>query len=450
MSSISKSFSGLRSIDVMVDGRRRRIYLGHLSKRRVEAIQARVNALVDAKKIGQRDIDAEAWCRKIDYPIQQRMMDIGLLPALKDETLRGLIDRFDASRGDVKKSTRATDKQTNESLLGWFGETRILRSISEADAEEWADTLRKDPKLAAATVAKRIIKAKAVFARAVKPFKMLEASPFADLKAGNQENPSRIRFIDAAISQSILEACPNAEWRGIFTMARWGGVRMPSEIANLRWTDVLWDKDKARFRIESPKTAHHKGGGERWCPLFREVYSALLELHELAEPGAEFVFSVKMRSASNLRTNMMRIIRRAGFTTWPKLFHNLRASRQTELTMVGHPLWLVCRWLGNSPRVADKHYLSLPDETFASASQNAAHSPDATARITKHESTKSDEKRDVESEQQPNDGRYRANSLRQSLRKILVSRGVVANTNAVIGEILELLGYSARQKAGAK
>ena len=36
-------------------------------------------------------------------------------------------------------------------------------------------------------------------------------------------------------------------------------------------------------------------------------------------------------SAVNLRTQFCRIIRRAGFAPWPKLWHNLRASRESEL-----------------------------------------------------------------------------------------------------------------------
>ena len=51
---------------------------------------------------------------------------------------------------------------------------------------------------------------------------------------------------------------------------------------------------------------------------------------------------------------------------WPKLFHNLRATRQTELTYE-HPQHVVCRWLGNSPLIAQRHYLQVTDEDFARA-----------------------------------------------------------------------------------
>ena len=59
---------------------------------------------------------------------------------------------------------------------------------------------------------------------------------------------------------------------------------------------------------------------------------------------------------SNLRTEMTRLLRRAGVSGWPRLFHSMRASRQTELQRE-FPLHVVCSWLGNSPRIAQQSYL---------------------------------------------------------------------------------------------
>jgi hypothetical protein len=61
---------------------------------------------------------------------------------------------------------------------------------------------------------------------------------------------------------------------------------------------------------------------------------------------------------SNLRTEMTRLLRRAGVSGWPRLFHASklqegRASRQTELQRE-FPLHVVCSWLGNSPRIAQQ------------------------------------------------------------------------------------------------
>ena len=62
----------------------------------------------------------------------------------------------------------------------------------------------------------------------------------------------------------------------------------------------------------------------------------------------------------------MKIIQRAGLTPWPKLWHNLRSTRQTELAEK-YPEHVVCAWLGNSQAVARRHYLQVTDEHFAKA-----------------------------------------------------------------------------------
>ncbi len=79
---------------------------------------------------------------------------------------------------------------------------------------------------------------------------------------------------------------------------------------------------------------------------------------------------------SNLRTEMTRLLRCAGVSGWPRLFHALklqegRASRQTELQRE-FPLHVVCSRLGNSPRIAQQSYLlvSEPQRIHASGDQD--------------------------------------------------------------------------------
>jgi len=60
---------------------------------------------------------------------------------------------------------------------------------------------------------------------------------------------------------------------------------------------------------------------------------------------------------------LQRIIRKAGLKPWPKLFQNLRSTRETELAE-SHPMHVVCPWIGNSQAVAAKHYLQVWDGDF--------------------------------------------------------------------------------------
>jgi hypothetical protein len=75
----------------------------------------------------------------------------------------------------------------------------------------------------------------------------------------------------------------------------------------------------------------------------------------------------------NLRTTMQKIVTRAGLTPWKRLFHNLRASRQTELED-RFPSHVVCKWMGNSESIARKHFLKVTEEHFTTALEGAAKS----------------------------------------------------------------------------
>jgi hypothetical protein len=62
----------------------------------------------------------------------------------------------------------------------------------------------------------------------------------------------------------------------------------------------------------------------------------------LLRPGGERIRHYAIRNATqNLRTQFLKIIKRAGLKAWPRLFHNLRASRQTEL-MQRFPIYVFC------------------------------------------------------------------------------------------------------------
>jgi hypothetical protein len=71
---------------------------------------------------------------------------------------------------------------------------------------------------------------------------------------------------------------------------------------------------------------------------------------------------------SNLRTQLTKILKRAGIEPWKRLFHSMRASRQTELERE-HPLHVVCSWLGNTESVAKKSYLLVCESDYLKASQ---------------------------------------------------------------------------------
>ncbi len=72
---------------------------------------------------------------------------------------------------------------------------------------------------------------------------MLSENPFTDVKPGSQTNRARMYFVRAEDSQKVLAACPDAEWRLLFALSRYGGLRCPSEHLLLKWADVDWERN---------------------------------------------------------------------------------------------------------------------------------------------------------------------------------------------------------------
>lgn len=67
----------------------------------------------------------------------------------------------------------------------------------------------------------------------------------------------------------------------------------------------------------------------------------------------------------------------------PRLFHNLRASRETEL-VEKYPVQVVTDWLGNTPKVALRHYLMTTDEHFeAAVKEDEPKDASTTSQLTK-------------------------------------------------------------------
>ena len=199
-------------------------------------------------------------------------------------------------------------------------------------------------KLADNTVRRRCGIAKQFFKAAVRRNLIIQ-NPFTDLVAAVRRNDKRYYFVTKAEAQRVLDACPDAQWRLLFALSRFGGLRCPSEHLGLRWGDVDWER--SRITVHSPKTEHHPGGASRQIPIFPELRPYLEEIWEQAEPGTEWVITRCRDRNVNLRSQLLDIIWKAKLREWPKLFQNLRSTRQTELAE-SYSMHVVCSWIGNN------------------------------------------------------------------------------------------------------
>lgn len=305
----------------------------------------------------------------IDETLRNKLAVVGLAEKRESSTLEHFFESYIARRTDISPNTRRIWRQTARKLTAHFGPGKSLAEITRGDSTDWRLTLISSG-LADATVRKHCGFAKHFFAQAI-DHELILANPFGKLVSSPVGNESRQFSITREATDRVLEAAPDATWRLIIALSRYGGLRCPSEHLSLRWEDVDWEHK--RLHVTSPKTARHAGHESRLLPIFPELMPHLEALWEAAAPGTEYVIDRYQKSGGNLRTQLTRIVKRAGLTPWPRIFHNLRSSRQTELEET-FPSHVVCKWIGNSPQVARKHYLQTTEEHFERATKSGAES----------------------------------------------------------------------------
>lgn len=356
-----------------VDGRRKRICV---AKQRDANHLANWIQVVVNTQLANRPFDTGTleWIEGLGDATHKKLVRAGLLEPRqpKDESIATsadmpfveVIDGYIEHRSSKADNTIRNWRNSREKLAAYFGD-RPLAKINAGEADDWQQWMLNTGK-AEATVSKATKHAKQFASYAVNKGHAL-ASPFAELKASGERNESRKHFVDRETVGKVLEACNSAEWQAIVALCRFGGLRCPSEVLTLKWSDI--SLDETRITVTSPKTKRYQKG-VRIVPYFPELRPHLEAVREV-HPDSEYVIPNYRDADSNLRTHFERIIKRAGVVAWPKIFHNLRASRQTELEEQ-FPTHVVCAWLGNTESVARDHYLSTTEQHFAQAVSRGA------------------------------------------------------------------------------
>lgn len=363
MASLSKDKNGNRTIQFVAgDGKRRSVRLGKVAKRLAETIKTNIEHLNSAKVAGvPLDNETARWVASIGADLAKKLAAVGLIVNRETMSLDGFIRQFMKKRADAKPRTRINLEQATSKMTAHFGCQTRLDAIDVESVEAWIKELKK--KYAPSHVARIIKYGKQIFHAAGRA-RLVNCSPFAEVKAGSMANPDRMFFVTLESTEKIIAACPDNEWRVIVALARYGGLRCPSELVALRWADINWEQN--RFMVRATKTAHHADGGLRLVPLFPELRPHL-ETALGGRLGDETYVVRRIRCHdTNLRTGFERIVYKAGLLPWPKTFQNMRSSRETEL-MKDFPMHMVCKWIGNSAPIAAKHYLQVTDDDFDKA-----------------------------------------------------------------------------------
>lgn len=407
MASLGKDNNGWRILFVCPTTKKRRtIRTGKCSKKNAQTAQNMIERLIETKVLGvPNDQQTAKWLDSIDGKLLKRLVKAGLATARPTTKLKAFVSSYIESRHDVKPATKGIWTQGEASLYEFFGEDRLVHTITPTEATAFKQSLIKQG-LALYTVRKRLQSTKKFFLAMVERG-LLASSPFANVK-GVQAivDESRNVYVSQQDVYAVIEKAPDAEWRAMIALSRFGGLRLPSEVLTLRWESIDWEK--GRITVVSPKTAHHPGGAQRVVPLFPELVQPLTEAFEAAPDGAVFVVT-RHRSQSespngwrnsNYRTSFNKMVRRAGLEPWPKPFHGMRASCETDL-FERFPLQAVARWIGHSPKIALANYLRVRQEHFDQATGNGredlAHFPAHSTQVMPNQ----DSPRNEESPENP-------------------------------------------------
>jgi integrase len=370
-------------------GKRQTIRLGKLPKKIAESVKLKVESLL-AAKIAGHPIGAQTagWLADIGDAIHEKLAKSGLVePREKinvvEWTVGSFLEHYFGTLGVQKRMTALNYGRARRLLEEFFGKARRIDSIHEGDADDYKAWLLAPTKsrkaFAPASASVDLRRARQFFKAAVRR-RVIDRNPFEEVRCGSQANPSRMHFVTKETIEAVIAACPDNDWRLIFAFARYAGLRIPSELDELRWSDVNWER--SRITIHEPKVEHHAGRGVRVVPIFPELRPHLERAFHEAPAGSEYVVP-RARGGRNLRRYAEQTIKKAGVPLWPKLFVNCRSSRETELLAV-HPAHVVYKWIGNTAKVAQQHYLQVTDADFDRAASNPARYPAHSGAVSGH------------------------------------------------------------------
>jgi integrase len=354
---------GVFSIQVFINNRRETIGLGRIPEREARRLHDKVEQIETLRASGSaadKDREVGPWLAGLSDGLHAKLARIGLVPPRNSASIRrapGLkawIDKvIDLRRHDLAERTVELYEQTRDRLTKTIGEATPIDQITPAQAAEWAAGLAKEG-LGEATRRMHARHAKAFFSEAVEQ-EIIARSPFRALESASIA-ADREHYVTPADAARILQKLPGVQHRLIFALARFAGLRTPSETHGLTWSAV--DFAAGRMSVYATKT-------KRWrlVPIVAELAPFLQDAFDLAAEGAEKVVTV---SRNNLRRTLENAITAAGLTPWEDLYQTLRRSRETEW-LEEFPSHVVAAWLGHSVAVQQRHYAQVTEEHFSRA-----------------------------------------------------------------------------------
>ena len=357
------------AVDVVVPGiGRKRIRLGTVTKRNADQFCTSIQNIEDAIRLGSpvRRQD-EKWLRNLPPEQFDRIHRTGLLDRTSIPSrmllLSDWVEQWLKSVS-VKCAVRTRDlyEQSANMFIEFIGEDVSLAAITRDNAECWNDSLIASG-ISIASVRRNIRHLKACFNAAIRR-DILLTNPFDRIESASIA-AERGRIITDEEAERVLAELPSTDYKLMFALARFGGLRSPSESTIIVWEDI--DFQLSKIRVYAQKTQRTKP--IRQAPILPQLMDILEEAAALTDDLTGPVLRV---SEYNHARTIANAARRAGVEPWERTFQTLRQSFET-IMCERFPAHVVAAWTGHSVEVAQAHYLTMRDEYFTEASRRSTH-----------------------------------------------------------------------------
>ena len=301
-------------------GKRRTVYLGRIGKRNADAIKSRIEQVLAANRAGHGfSDDLQSWLDKLDNELYRKLAKLELVPLrVTVGAIREEIGLFIESKTSVKESTRDTYRRTEKHLVCFFGEYKKINEVGVSEAIEFKKYLQSR-ELKRETIRRTCGIARQFFSDFVKR-KLISENPFVHDDIPTQTGAgdgSRQFYVNRELMNRVLSILPDLQWQLMFLLARVGGLRCPSEVLALKWSDI--DFESCMMSVNSPKTEHLEGKGSRQIPLYKELEMYLRTAYE-ERSNSEFVITRFRDPRSSYSTRLKSILKKKRDSSLAKTF----------------------------------------------------------------------------------------------------------------------------------
>lgn len=320
-----------------------------------------------SKSLGRTDKLSERQARKLkrqkenDFDANPGRRSVKKIPTLKEHTNQYIKHR----KHELAPGTVILHQETIMYLLGYFGETRNIETITKANARAFKtallngdlkDASEKGRDMKATTVDKHLRNSRVIFRYAVDD-DYIRVNPFEKL-------PKTVKvctgwhYVSKGEFQKMADNA-TLRFRVLLALCRLAGLRR-GEALNLEWPDI--DFEHNRIQIVGKDHWQPKDKEKRIIPICPELQAILLEAYEDTPEGQRNV--LPSFCEDNIDRDIKRLAGRSGVVEYGKPLHTLRKSCLTDWA-ARFPMHCVKEWAGHANiATTQQFYLQVSESDY--------------------------------------------------------------------------------------